>query len=156
MTSKRIFKSPMVRAIGPTTPNKANGPTEVGKWPVEGIRPGVGFSPQIPQKCAGTRTDPPPSLPTPPAEQPLAMAAASPPLDPPAVREMSQGLLVRPYSRLSVSHAIRSSGVFVVPRITAPVSRKRDTSGASPVATIPLRNFVPASQRKPATSIELL
>jgi len=47
--------------------------------------------------------EPPPSLPTPPIEQPEAMAAASPPLDPPEVRERSHGLLVGPVSRLSVS-----------------------------------------------------
>src|SRR5579863_10675512 len=95
-----------VRAIGPTTPSCANGPAEPGKWPVEGTRPGVGFSPQIPLKCEGTRIEPPPSLPIPPAEQPEAIAAASPPLEPPDVRDKSQGLLVRPCTRLSVSHAI--------------------------------------------------
>ena len=29
---------------------------------MDGMRPGVGFSPQMPLKCAGTRIDPPPSL----------------------------------------------------------------------------------------------
>ena len=47
--------------------------------------------------------EPPPSLATPPAEQSAAMAAASPPLDPPGVRSRSQGLLVRPVMALSVS-----------------------------------------------------
>src|SRR6476619_7587133 len=89
-------RSAGVRAIGPTTPSRANGPTDAGKCPVAGIRPGVGFSPQIPLKCAGTRIDPPPSLPTPPADIPDAIAAASPPLDPPGVRLGSQGLFVRP------------------------------------------------------------
>src|SRR5438094_6946163 len=87
MTSNKIFKSFTVLAIGPTTPSKANGPTEIGKCPVAGMRPGVGFNPQIPVKCAGTRIDPPPSLPTPPADKPAAIAAASPPLDPPGVRK---------------------------------------------------------------------
>ena len=50
------------------------------------MRPGVGFSPAMPQKCAGMRMEPPPSLPIPPAEQNAAMAAASPPLEPPGVR----------------------------------------------------------------------
>src|SRR5207248_5365124 len=113
-----------------TTPNRANGPTDCGKCPLAGMRPGVGFSPQIPQKCAGTRMDPPPSLPTPPAEHPLAMTAASPPLEPPAVRDKSQGLLLRPYSRLSVSHAMRSSGVFVTPSTIAPACFSRSTKGA--------------------------
>src|SRR5882724_9693271 len=121
------------------------------------MRPGVGLSPQMPLKCAGTRIDPPPSLPTPPAEHPEAMAAASPPLDPPGVRERSQGLLVRPYRRLSVSQAISSSGVFVTPRMIPPALRKRETSGASGEGTWPSRNFVPDSQRNlPPTSIELL
>src|SRR6185437_2897091 len=120
------------------------------------MRPGVGFSPQIPQKCEGTRMDPPPSLPTPPAEHAAAIDAASPPLEPPAVRDRSQGLLVRPYRRLSVSHAIRNSGVLVVPSTIAPASFRRFTSGASDFATYPARSFVPASQRNPATSMELL
>src|SRR5208282_3490099 len=110
--------------------------------------------PQTPQKRAGTRIDPPPSLPTPPAESPAAIAAASPPLDPPAVRERSHGLFVRPYKRLSVSQAISSSGVLVTPRITAPASRNRPTSGASSTATCPARNREPLSHRCPATSIE--
>ena len=96
IASNRTRRSAIVRAIGPTTPSRANGPPDFGKCPVEGIRPGVGFSPHIPQKCAGSRIDPPPSLPTPPALRPAAIAAASPPLDPPAVRVKSQGLLVRP------------------------------------------------------------
>src|SRR6185312_1943686 len=96
INSKKTFRSDTVRVIGPTTPVKANGPTEPGKCPVAGMRPGVGLSPQIPVKCAGTRMEPPPSLPTPPAEQPEAIAAASPPLEPPAVLLTSQGLLVAP------------------------------------------------------------
>jgi len=56
----------------------------------------VGFKPQIPVKCAGTRIDPPPSLPIPPAEQHDEIAAASPPLEPPGVRSRLHGLLVCP------------------------------------------------------------
>src|SRR5215469_9494298 len=85
-----------VRAIGPTTPINANGPTEAGKCPVAGIRPGVGLRPQMPLKCAGTRIDPPPSLPIPPAEQHAAIAAASPPLEPPGVLSRFQALFVLP------------------------------------------------------------
>src|SRR5947208_14068310 len=92
------------------------------------MRPGVGFSPQIPQKCAGTRIEPPPSLPTPPAEHPEAMAAASPPLQPPAVRERSHGLFVRPYRRLSVAQAINSSGVLVTLNTMAPAAFGRPTN----------------------------
>src|SRR6202162_4806398 len=120
------------------------------------MRPGLGLSPQMPLKCAGTRIEPPPSLPTPPADIPAAIAAASPPLEPPGVRSRSHGLLVRRYRRLSVSHAIKSSGVLVTPRTIAPAFRRRATSGASSVATYPARRRVPASHRSPATSHALL
>src|SRR5208283_2369237 len=96
ITSKSARRSATVRAIGPTTPIHENAPAPGGKCPVIGIRPGVGFNPQTPQKCAGARMEPPPSLPTPPMELPLAMAAASPPLEPPADLERSQGLEVFP------------------------------------------------------------
>ena len=68
---------------------------------VVGMRPGVGFNPARPQKWAGTRMEPPPSVARPPGEQQAAMAAASPPLEPPGVRSGSQGLLVRPVRKLS-------------------------------------------------------
>src|SRR5437868_11593846 len=123
ITSKRERTSAMVRAIGPTTPIQEKAPAPGGKCPAAGTRPGVGFSPQIPQKCAGTRIEPPPSLPTPPAEQPDAIAAASPPLDPPDEYSVFHGLLVLPLTRLSVSYAIRNSGVFVFPSKMAPASR---------------------------------
>src|SRR5579864_4471958 len=155
ITSKSRSTSRTVRAIGPTTPRYANGPAEPGKCPVDGILPGVGFSPQIPVKCAGIRIDPPPSLPTPPAEHPAAIAADSPPLDPPAVRVRSQGLFTRPYIELSLSYAIRNSGTFVFPRMIAPAPRNRATSGASVSGVLPFRSTLPHSHGSPATSIEL-
>src|SRR6187455_691258 len=98
------------------------------------MRPGVGLRPARPQKWAGRRTEPPPSLPIPPAEQPTAMAADSPPLEPPGVRSRFQGLLVRPMRWLSVSYIARNSGVLVLPRITAPAARRRATAVASRAA----------------------
>src|SRR5215472_4224309 len=103
MTSNSTRTSPMVRAMGPTTPIQPKAPADEGKCPVAGTRPGVGFNPQMPQKWAGTRMEPPPSLPTPPIEQPAAMAAASPPLDPPDEYARFHGLLVFPVRRLLVS-----------------------------------------------------
>ena len=84
MSAKRLRRSDTLRAMGPMPPIQENAPAPGGKWPVVGMRPGVVLSPQMPEKCAGVRTEPPPSLPTPPIEQPAAMAAASPPLEPPA------------------------------------------------------------------------
>src|SRR5262252_319057 len=103
ITENKRRRSATLRAIGPTTPIQEKAPPAGGKCPVAGMRPGVGFKPQMPQKCAGTRIEPPPSLPTPPIEHPAATAAASPPLEPPAVRARSQGLLVLPVSRLLLS-----------------------------------------------------
>src|SRR3954468_6833166 len=139
--------------MGPTCPSHAKGPAPQGKWPVPGIRPGVGFSPQMPVKCAGTRIDPPPSLPTPPTDMPAATAADSPPLDPPAVRSRSQGFFVRPYIRLSVSYAIRNSGVLVTPSTIAPADFNRRTSTASFLGTFGDRSLLPASHLIPATSM---
>ncbi len=61
-----------------------------------GTSPAVGLIDASPQKCAGSRTLAPESVPTPQGEQPAAIAAASPPLLPPGVRSRSHGLFVRP------------------------------------------------------------
>ena len=91
------------------------GPRQAGWCPVPGMRPGVGFSPQMPAKCAGTRIDPPPSLPMPPAEQPAAMAADSPPLDsagrvlePPRVRRPAVQRVVRLVPHQHFGHVRRA------------------------------------------------
>ncbi len=156
IASSMTCRSSIVRAMGPTTPVSAKGPPQGGKWPVAGTRPGVGFSPQMPLKCAGTRIEPPPSLPMPPAESPAAIAAASPPLEPPGVRSASQGLLVRPYRTLSVSHAISCSATLVTPRTMAPAARSRATSVASASPRTPSRNREPVSKGIPVTDTELL
>jgi len=58
-------------------------------------------------------------------------ATALPPLDPPDVRLVSQGLTVTPVSGLSVTHFQASSEVVVLPSSTAPCSRRRATAGPS-------------------------
>jgi hypothetical protein len=60
------------------------------------VRAREGFSPTSPQHDAGTRIEPPMSLPCAAATQPSATAAADPPDDPPAVRSGSWGLRVGP------------------------------------------------------------
>ena len=59
-------------------------------------RPNVGFSPTMPHSAAGTRIDPPVSVPTEAKHIPAAIAAAEPPLDPPEIRAGSHGLHVAP------------------------------------------------------------
>jgi hypothetical protein len=82
------------------------------------------------------------------------MAAASPPLDPPAVHSRFHGLRVLPYSRFSVSYAIRNSGQLVVPSKTAPAASSRSTTTAFSAGTKPRFSVLPISQRYPAAEID--
>jgi hypothetical protein len=59
---------------------------------------------------------------------PAAIAADSPPLDPPGVRSRFQGLFALPVRRLSVSVEYENSGRFVFARRIAPALFKRATS----------------------------
>ncbi len=59
--------------------------------------------------------EPPTSDPTPKTEAAEEMAAASPPEEPPQMRPVWYGFLVRPYTLLYVSHHMHSSGTFVTP-----------------------------------------
>ena len=101
-----------------------------GTCPVIGTLPWVGLSPKIPQYEAGTLIEPPESLPIPIGDSKPAIAAASPPLDPPGVRVISHGLLVLPNTRLSVSHQSVNSGVFVLPINIPPAFFNLSATGA--------------------------
>src|SRR5512132_2485888 len=57
-----------------------------------GTRPIVGLMPYTPQKLAGIRTEPPPSLPSENGPTPVATAAPDPAEEPPEVRSRFQGL----------------------------------------------------------------
>ena len=75
--------------------------------------------------------EPPPSEPIPSEHIPEAIAAAVPPLDPPGIRDTSQGLLQVAAMFVNVSSRLPNSGVFVLPRITAPAERSRSTTTES-------------------------
>jgi hypothetical protein len=62
---------------------------------------------------------------------PAATAAAAPPEEPPGVFAGFHGLRVMPVSGLSVTPFQPNSGVVVLPRSTAPCSRRRAVTGAS-------------------------
>src|SRR6266699_7206044 len=99
MTSSRSAASATVRAIGPVWPNDAH---DGGENPGDrGTSPKVGFKPTTPQNEDGTRIDPTPSVPIASGPHPAATAAAAPPLDPPLVRSLFQGLRVTPDTGLS-------------------------------------------------------
>ena len=82
--------------------------------------------------------------------------AAAPPLLPPDVRVTSQGLLVRPYTKLFVSKESVSSGVLVLPRRIAPAAFARWTTVASRSGMKSLRPIEPPVVITPAVSSESL
>src|SRR5215208_7021873 len=77
------------------------------------------------------RIEPPPSPPVARGTPPAATRAAEPPLEPPGVRETSQGLRVMPVSGPCVMPFHPNSGVDVLQKNTAPASRSRATPGVS-------------------------
>ena len=89
----------------------------------------------MPQQAAGSRTEPPPSVPSATGACPVTTAAAAPPEEPPAVRVRSHGLRVTPKSGLSDSGLWPNSGVVVLPTRIAPASRRRRTGTASSPGT---------------------
>ncbi len=84
----------------------------------------------MPQFAAGMRSEPIPSLPSAIGTIPAATAAALPPEEPPAVREVSQGLRAVPRTPSEVPKT-QSSGTLVRPTTTAPAARSRATVGWS-------------------------
>ena len=83
----------------------ANGPTQsrllcAGCTPSRLTRPKVGFSPAIPQQAAGTRTDPPVSVPKAISARPAATADAEPLDEPPGTRSGAIGLTGVPVQSL--------------------------------------------------------
>ena len=75
--------------------------------------------------------EPPPSPPVASGTTPAATSAAEPPLEPPGVRDVSQGLRVMPVSGPWVMPFQPNSGVVVLQKNTAPASRRRATPGVS-------------------------
>src|SRR6185437_8092483 len=118
MTSRSAAASRTVRAIGPDVPR----PREPDPYGAGETRPRDGFSPNRLQHDAGMRIEPPPSLACATGARPAATAAAAPPLEPPGVRERSQGLRQSPFSSDSVMPIVPNSGVFVLPVIVKPAA----------------------------------
>ena len=110
-----------------------------------------GLRPTRPQLAAGMRIEPRPSEAVAAAHRPAATAAALPPLEPPALRSVFQGLRVTPNAGPSVSPMMASSGRFVLPMITAPAARRRAMNSLSRAAGAP-GSAVPQAVGSPATS----
>src|SRR5690606_38442891 len=105
-----------------------------------GTRPWLGLCPTSPQKAAGMRMDPPPSLAVASGTMPAATAAAEPLEDPPGVRSRSHGLRVVPHAFVLAKFTMPNSGAAVLPTGTAPAARRRATSTSSAAAGSPPLN----------------
>ena len=125
----------MSRTLRESTPSlQAPNHTSPMPGPLE-MRPRDGFSANSPQQAAGMRSEPPPSLPPAIGTTPAATAAAEPPLEPPGVCAVFQGLLTRPKACESLTPLSPNSGRLVLPKTTAPASSRRRSGAACSVGT---------------------
>ncbi len=95
------------------------------------MRPREGLRPTSPQFAAGTRIEPPPSDASEIGVTRVDTATAEPPLEPPGVRVLSQGLRVTPCKDDSVAKHHPFSGDVDLPNNTAPAFFSRVTMAAS-------------------------
>src|SRR5688500_15347878 len=120
--------SATVRDIGPAV----SWDTEIGMMPLRLTRPTVGLSPTRPLTEAGQIMLPSVSVPTPIAPRLAAIAVPVPELDPQGLRSSTYGFLVCPPRELHpdedrVDRKLAHSLKLVLPRMTAPASRRRAT-----------------------------
>src|SRR6187402_1522916 len=105
--------------------------------------------PTMPQNDAGCRMEPPVSDPSATGTTPAATSAAEPPLEPPGVRDSSQGLSTAPKAEFSFDDPIANSSQLVLATITAPAASSRSTTVASYGAMKRSRMREPAVVRVP-------
>ena len=103
------------------------------------------------QNAAGSRIEPPVSLPSESDAAKPPTAAALPADEPPGTRSRSYGLRVAPNAEFSPDEPIANSSRFVLPIGKAPASSSRCTAVAVYGATKPSRIFDPAVVRVPVT-----
>src|SRR5215470_7112946 len=118
-----------------------------------GVRPGVGRMPTIPQNAAGTRTEPPKSVPCAIGTMPVATATAEPPEEPAGLSAGFQGLRVTPNTALTVWAPAANSGVLVLASTIAPAALRRRTTSASSSGTKSLNRGEPKVVRMPAVRV---
>ena len=88
------------------------------------------MKPTIPQHAAGIRIEPPESVPSAYSASPAAIAAAEPPLDPPAMRPGYRGLGTVPKCGLTDVIPYANSCRFVLPTFAYPAASRRVTASA--------------------------
>ena len=101
----------------------------------------MGLKPTTLQNAAGSRIEPPVSLPSATVASPAATAATLPPELPPGTRRRSHGLTVLPSALFSHELPIANSSRFVFPSGMAPASSNRCTAVAVYGAIQPSKIF---------------
>ena len=97
------------------------------------MRPTVVFSPTVPQRAAGMRTEPPVSLPSAIGTRPAPTATPDPLLDPPGAWGVAcHGLCGVPWSWLMPTPPKANCTVCVLPTSTMPAAASRRTAAQSP------------------------
>src|SRR5919197_5361244 len=119
--------SATMRAMGPLT---LHGSHASGAG-YTGTSPGEVRNPTTPQNDAGSRSEPPRSVPWASGPSPVASATAPPPVEPPGVRAGFHGLRVTPNTALKVLAPAPNSGVLVLPTMMVPAAFSRATTSAS-------------------------
>ena len=109
----KAMTSSMLCARGPTQPRRCSCPPIAPTNPSAGFLNVVGLKPYTPQNAAGTRTDPPMSVPTPRREDRVAMEAPSPPDDPPGDKRRFKGFKVVPVMLLVQSRCCMVSVSYI-------------------------------------------
>ena len=104
----------------------------------------------MPVRAAGRRVLAPASVESDSGPMPAATATADPPLEPPGVSRVSQGLRVTPNSGASVSSLCANSDVVVLPTMIAPAFLSRSTATASASGTLSAIRREPQVVRSPA------
>ena len=91
--------------------------------------------PTMPQNAAGTRTEPPKSVPCASGSMPVATDTADPPDEPAGLSAGFHGFLVAPNTALTVLAPAANSGVLVFASTMAPAAFSRRTTSASSPGT---------------------
>src|SRR3954469_5225054 len=125
IVSRNSARSATLRAIGPCTESGLQRLPTVPRV----TRPADGRRPTTEQWLPGPRSEPPWSVPCASQTLPVATDTAPPPVEPPEVSEVFQGLRVLPKTSLKVLPPAPNSGVFDLPITMPPLRSMRSTSG---------------------------
>src|SRR5262245_54214154 len=119
--------------------------------PARLTRPYVGLSPTTPQHAAGSRIEPPVSVPTVAAANPAATAPPEPLEEPPVQWPGRHGLCASPWCALSPKGPMASSDMLSLPSPTAPAASIRRAASHSCSARKYSDVFVPHDVGRPPT-----